>query len=74
MALNQEKLIKMLMEEASALPERCPGYRGEIIETLCEIIVLERKHRREGINIKQKIADQCNTVGRFVAEKRGQGR
>lgn len=70
MALNQEKLVKMLVEEASALSERCPGYRKEIIETLCEIITLERTHRREGINIKQKIADQCNTLGRFVADNR----
>ena len=51
------------MDESGKLPERCDGYREEVIETLCEIITLERQHRREGIYIKQKIADKCNALG-----------
>ena len=34
MALNQQKLISIIMEEAGKLPERCDGYRKEVIETL----------------------------------------
>lgn len=70
MALNQEKLISIIMEEATKLPERCDGYREEVIETLCDILTLERQHRREGIYIKQKITDKCNTLGRFLSENR----
>ena len=70
MALNQQKLISIIMEEATKLPERCDGYREEVIETLCDIITLEQQHRREGIYIKQKITDKCNTLGRFLSEKR----
>lgn len=70
MALNQQKLITIIMEEAGKLPERCNGYRDEVIETLSEIITLERQHRREGIYIKQKIADKCNALGRFLSESR----
>lgn len=70
MALNQQKLVSIIMDEADKLPKRCEGYREEVIETLREIITLEHKHRREGINIKQKIADKCNALGRFLSENR----
>ena len=70
MALNQHKLVSIIMDEADKLPERCQGYRKEVIETLCEIITLERQHRREGIYIKQKITDKCNTLGRFLSDNR----
>ena len=72
MALNQKILISIIMEEAGKLPERCDGYREEVIETLCEIITLERQHRREGTYIKQKITDKCNTLGRFLSENRAE--
>ena len=71
MALNQQKLVSIIMEESRKLPERCKGYQAEVIETLCDIIALERQHRREGIYIKQKVADKCNALGRFLAESRG---
>ena len=72
MALNQQKLISIIMSEVRKLPERCSGYRHEVIDTLGEIIDLERRHRREGIYIKQKIADKCNALGRFLSDKRTQ--
>ena len=71
MALNQQKLVAIIMEESRRLPERCEGYKAEVIETLCDIITLERQHRREGMYIKQKVADKCNALGRFLAEHRG---
>jgi len=70
MALNQQKLISIIMEESRKLPERCTGYREEVIDTLSEILTLERQHRREGIYIKQKIADKCNALGRFLSDNR----
>ena len=70
MALNQQKLISIIMDESGKLPERCKGYRKEALETLCDIIMLERQHQREGIYIKQKIADKCNALGRYLSENR----
>lgn len=72
MALNQQKLVAIIVAEAAKLPERCQDYRKEVIETLCEIITLERQHQREGIYIKKKVADQCNALGRFLSENRTQ--
>ena len=70
MALNPQKLISIIIDESRKLPERCNGYREEVIETLCDIITLEGQHRREGIYIKQKIADKCNALGRYLSENR----
>ena len=68
--IREEARVSIIMEEAGKLPERCDGYREEVIETLADIITLERQHRREGIYIKQKITDKCNTLGRFLSENR----
>ena len=70
MALNQQKLISIIMEEAGKLPERCEGYREEVIETLGDIITLEDQHRRTGSYIKQKITEKCNALGRFLSDNR----
>ena len=70
MAINQQKLISIIMAESTKLPERCNGYRKEVIETLCEIIMLERQHQREGIYIKKKVTDKCNALGRFLSANR----
>ena len=72
MALNQQKLISIIMDESRKLPERCKGYRDEVIDTLCDIIELEHQHRREGIYIKQKITDKCNALGRFLSDNRAE--
>lgn len=70
MALNQQKLVSIIIDEAGKLSERCQGYRHEMIDTLGEIITLERSHRSEGLYIKQKIADKCNALGRYLWENR----
>lgn len=70
MALNQQKLISIILEEAGKLPERCEGYREEMFDTMCDVITLERQHRREGRYIKQEIADKCNALGRFLSDNR----
>lgn len=72
MPLNEKKIITIILEECKTIPERCDGYREELVETITDIIQAERQHRTQGTNIQQKINDKCNTVGRFLASKRGQ--
>ena len=72
MALNQHKLVSIIVDEAGKLPERCGGYRKAVIETLGEIMDLERRHQSEGIYVKQRIADQCNALGRHLWENRSE--
>lgn len=72
MPLNEKKIIAIILEQSKQVPERCNDYRGELIETISDIIQAERQHRVQGTNIQQKVNDKCNALGRFLATKRGQ--
>ena len=70
MPLNDRKIITIILDECESIQERCDGYREELIETITEIIALERQHRVQGTNIQQKINDKCNAAGNFLARTR----
>lgn len=70
MPMNDKKIISIILEEAGSIPERCPGYRDELVGTIGDILEYERQHRVAGTNIQQKISDKCNATGRFLAENR----
>jgi hypothetical protein len=71
MPFNQRKIISIILKQCQEIEERCTGYREELRETVSDILEAERSHRLQGTNIQQKINDKCNTVGRFLAQKRG---
>jgi hypothetical protein len=71
MPLNDRKIISIILEEAQSLPERCAGYREEVVAAIGDVLEYERQHRVAGTNIQQKINDKCNAVGRYLAEGRG---
>lgn len=70
MPLNDKKIISIILEECAQIPERCTGYRDEIVEVISEIIAFERSHRVEATNIQQKISDKCDAAARFLTEAR----
>lgn len=71
MPLNERKIIAIILEECGELPERCPGYKSELIDRLSNVVRAERQHAVQGTNIQQKVSDQCNAAGRFLASGRG---
>ncbi len=68
MPLIQKKVVSIISDQCKNLDERCRGYRGEIFNTVADILELERQHRIRSINIQQKINDKCDATGRFLAE------
>lgn len=72
MPLNQKKVAAIILEECNKLPERCSGYREEILASLSDIIQAERQHRIQATNIQQRVSEKCNALGRFLAVNRGQ--
>ena len=72
MPLNEKKIISIILQECNALPERCVGYRHEMLSTITDIIQAERQHRVQGTNIQQRINDKCNALGQLLASRRGQ--
>ncbi len=70
MPINHQKVIRILSEEVDKVPNRCEGYRDELKETIADIMMLERSNRQQRIyNIQQKIYDQCNATGAWLADK-----
>jgi hypothetical protein len=72
MPLNDKKIITIILDECKGMPERCDGYREEMIEVITEIISYERNHKVEATNIQQKINDKCDTVAGFLTSRRQQ--
>ena len=68
MPLIQKKIVSIISEQCRSLESKCDGYRGEIFNTIADIIELERQHRIKAINIQQKINDKCDATGRFLAD------
>jgi adenylate cyclase len=72
MPLNERKIISIILDECNKIPDRCEGYREELIASITDIIQAERQHRVQGTNIQQKVNDKCSAAGRLLASKRGQ--
>ena len=70
MPLNQQKIITIILEESESIEERCDGYRLGLVETITEILALERQHRMQGTNIQQRINDKCSAAGDFLGRNR----
>jgi len=68
MPLASQRVLKIIFEECNGRELRFHGYHKELIETLSEIIQLERDHRVQGTNIRQRIADKIGALGRLIAD------
>jgi len=72
MPLNERKILDIILNQCNQVPERYTGYRRELLETISEIVLLERQHKVIGTNIQVKINDKVNAAGQLLARKRGQ--
>lgn len=69
MPLNQKMIISIIFEQVKEIEEQCSGYRENILDTVTDILLLERHDRISHSNIQQKINDKCNVAGRFLADR-----
>jgi hypothetical protein len=72
MAYKDEKIVRVLLNEASNVEERCEGYRDELTEAMAEIIQNERAHLFQRTNIVVDIADIVSRVSTFIEIKEGE--
>ncbi len=68
MPLLNKKIVTIISDQCKSIEKRCSGYRGEIFNTIADILELERQHRIRSINIQQKINDKCDATGQFLAK------
>ena len=62
MPLIPKKIVSIISDHCMNLEERCKGYREEMLNTIADILELERSHRIRAINIQQKINRSNNKV------------
>lgn len=70
MAYNDRKILRVLLDELGAMPERYDGYREDMTHLLTEVLNLEREHALARTNVVKRIGDQVNTVGMSLHKSR----
>lgn len=73
MTYKDEKIVRVLLEEASKVDERCDGYREELTEAIAEIVQKEHAHLFQRTNIVVEVADVVSRVSKFIELKEGGG-
>lgn len=70
MPINDRKIISIILNECEAIPDRCDGYKEELLEVIIDIIAAERKHREHGTHIQKQINEKCKATGDFLEKNR----
>lgn len=63
MALNERKVIEVILRNLSAVEPRYDGYIKDLEHLVVNIITSERQHQTRKFPIVQDISDKINTVG-----------
>ena len=69
MPLDGQRVVRILMEESSRLPEQYRGYRKDMLDLLTDILALERQHLWQDIRIQKQIVDRIEAAGEFLRRK-----
>lgn len=70
MSFNPQKMANLIVNECESIEQRCEGYKKKLVNTIVEILTLEKNNIVKGTNIQQKIDDACKEAGDFLAKKR----
>ena len=67
---SKKKLIEVIFNQVSKIPDRCEGYRKELRELLADVVYLEHEHAISRIDVVKKITDKVNASGKFYHENK----
>lgn len=64
MTVSQQKLLSVLREQVGEVDEadRIPGYQDYLLETLAQIVVLEKEHLSARTQIQIKVTDKTQAL------------
>lgn len=69
MAVNIQHLKQTIIESITAeIPERVPGYRVKLAETIVQLVMLERDHERTARAINKDFERACSKAGDFLVD------
>ena len=66
MAVTPGKLLGVFREELAKVPERAPGYRDALFETISDIIREEQLNQIRSTQIQRKVTDLCEALGEII--------
>jgi hypothetical protein len=66
MPLEKSRVTKLIGDNLSDVPDRCEGYREELLDCLNDIVMEERQHQIQGTPIQNNINDICDNLGKFL--------
>ena len=69
MAVNPKQLVETLKNQCEEVSERVPDYRAALLDTVADIVYQEREHTIAAIPIQQRVTDQCDALGKFLAAR-----
>lgn len=66
--VSQQKLLSVIRDRVDQIDEsdRVPGYRRDLLETLAQIVVLEKEHLETRTQIQKKINDKAQALGTIL--------
>ncbi len=71
MTVSQQKLLSVLRDQVNELDEseRVTGYRQQLMETLAQIVVLEKEHLEARTQIQKKITDKAHALAKVLTQQ-----
>lgn len=69
MSYENEKIVRVLLDEVKNTEVRCEGYNEELKDALGDIVQKERAHLFQKTNIAVEIGDIVSRVGTFIEIK-----
>jgi len=71
MSVSQQKLLAVLKEKVREVDEatRVPAYQSQLLESLAQIVLLEREHLESATQISKKVGDKSEALGAFLVKE-----
>jgi|HubBroStandDraft_1064217.scaffolds.fasta_scaffold359526_2 hypothetical protein len=70
MSVSQQKLLAVIKDRVRDVDEgsRVVGYQDQLMESLAQIVLLEREHLESATLIGRKVADKAQALGAYLAQ------
>ena len=69
MPLEGQRIVRIIIEECSSLPEHYSGYRKDLLDLVTDILALERQHAWQNIEIQKKTLDAFDAAAQRFLRK-----
>ena len=69
MALNEKRLVEIMIRRCQEMDKRCKNYREKLLECVVHVLEAERDHRRYGGQVAGTVSRACAGLGEYLADR-----